>query len=109
MKISIPKERRPHERRVAATPDTVKRLVSQGFEVVVEASAGEGAAFPDETYRAAGASIAPDAASALGAGDLVFKVQRPLRAGEGGLDELAAIKRGAVRLACCNRSSTPRT
>src|SRR6202049_2526001 len=96
MKISIPKERRPHERRVAATPDTVKRLVSQGFEVVVEAGAGEGAAFPDEAYRAAGASIAPDAASALGAGDLVFKVQRPLRAGEGGLDELAAIKRGAV-------------
>src|ERR1700730_6325761 len=96
MKISIPKERRPHERRVAATPDTVKRLVSQGFEVVVEAGAGEGAAFPDEAYRAAGASIAPDAASALGAGCLVFKVQRPLRAGEGGLDELAAIKRGAV-------------
>jgi proton-translocating NAD(P)+ transhydrogenase subunit alpha len=96
MKISIPKERRPHERRVAATPDTVKRLVSQGFEVVVETGAGEGAAFPDEAYRTAGASIAPDAASALGAGDLVFKVQRPLRAGEGGLDELAAIKRGAV-------------
>ncbi|HXP77977.1 MAG TPA: Re/Si-specific NAD(P)(+) transhydrogenase subunit alpha [Stellaceae bacterium] len=96
MKISIPKERRPHERRVAATPDTVKRLVGQGFEVVVETGAGDGAAFPDDAFRAAGASIAPDAAEALGAGDIVFKVERPLRAGEGELDELAAMRRGAV-------------
>src|SRR5256886_13583498 len=96
MKISIPRERRPHERRVAATPDTVKRLVSQGREVVVETGAGAGAAFPDDAFRAAGASIAPDAASALGAGDIVFKVQRPLRAGEGELDELAAIRSGAL-------------
>jgi H+-translocating NAD(P) transhydrogenase subunit alpha len=96
MKISIPKERRPHERRVAATPDTVKRLVGQGFEVVVETGAGEGTAFPDDAYRAAGAQIAPDAVSALGAGDLVLKVQRPLIGGEGELDELAAIRRGAV-------------
>lgn len=96
MKISIPKERRPHERRVAATPDVVKRLVGQGFEVVVEAGAGEGAAFPDEAFRAAGATIAPDAAAALGAGDIVLKVQRPLRAGEGALDEIAAMRRGAV-------------
>jgi len=96
MKISIPKERRPHERRVAATPDVAKRLIGQGFEVVVETGAGEGAAFPDDAYRAAGAAIAPDAAAALGAGDIVLKVQRPLRAGEGALDEVAAIRRGAV-------------
>jgi NAD(P) transhydrogenase subunit alpha len=96
MKISIPKERRPHERRVAATPDTVKRLASQGFEVVVETGAGDGAAFPDEAFRVAGATIVPDASAALGAGDIVFKVQRPLVGGEGGLDELAAIRRGAV-------------
>src|SRR5690349_16936082 len=96
MKISIPRERRPHERRVAATPDTVKRLVNQGLEVVVETGAGAGAAFPDDVFRAAGASIAPDAATALGAGDIVFKVQRPLRAREGELDELAAIRSGAL-------------
>jgi len=96
MKISIPKERRPHERRVAATPDTVKRLASQGLEVVVEAGAGDGAAFPDDAFRTAGATIASDTATALGAGDIVFKVQRPLRAGEGVLDELAAMRRGAV-------------
>jgi len=97
MKISIPKERRAHERRVAATPDTVKRLVGQGLEVVVESGAGEGTAFPDDAYRAAGATIAATAADALGAGDIVLKVQRPLR--EGGTDELAAMKRGAVLIA----------
>ena len=96
MKISIPKERRAYERRVAATPDTVKRLVGQGLEVVVESGAGEGAAFPDDAYRAAGATIAANAAEALGAGDIVLKVQRPLRGGESGVDELAAMKRGAV-------------
>ena len=94
MKISIPKERRAHERRVAATPDTVKRLVGQGLEVVVESGAGEGTAFPDDAYRAAGATIAGSAREALGAGDIVLKVQRPLR--EGGVDELGAMKRGAV-------------
>jgi proton-translocating NAD(P)+ transhydrogenase subunit alpha len=96
MKISIAKERRPDERRVAAIPDTVKRLVGQGLEVVVEAGAGLGAAYTDEAYRAAGATIAPDAAAALGAGDIVLKVQRPLLADEGALDELALMKRGAV-------------
>jgi H+-translocating NAD(P) transhydrogenase subunit alpha len=96
MKISIPKERRPHERRVAATPDTVKRLVGQGFEVVVETGAGEGASFPDDAFRAAGASIAPDAAAALGAGDIVLRVQRPLIGTEGELDEVASMRRGAV-------------
>src|SRR5262249_19261087 len=96
MKISVARERRPDERRVAASPDTVKRLVGQGHEIVVEAGAGAGAAYPDDAYTAAGATIAPHAAAALGAGDIVLKVQRPLRAGEGPLDELALMKRGAV-------------
>ena len=90
MKISVPKERRPHERRVAASPDTVKRLVGLGLEPVVEHGAGEGAAFTDDAYKAAGAQIAASAAEALGAGDIVLKVQRPLP------DELHAMKRGAV-------------
>lgn len=96
MKISIPKERRPQERRVAASPDTVKRLVGMGHEVVVESGAGAAASFPDEAYAAAGASIAADASAALGAGDIVLKVQRPLRAGEGEIDEVAAMRRGGV-------------
>ena len=96
MKISVAKERRADERRVAASPDTVKRLAGMGQEIVVESGAGAGCSFGDAAYEAAGARIAADAAAALGAGDIVLKVQRPLRAGEGALDELALMKRGAV-------------
>src|SRR4051794_17526720 len=97
MRIAIPKERRPDEKRVAGSPDTVKRLVGQGHEVVVESGAGAGAAFPDEAYRTAGASIAPDAAAAVGGADIVLKVQRPML--DGGPGELAGLKRGAVLVA----------
>lgn len=96
MKISIAKERRAQERRVAATPDTTKRLVGMGLEVVVESGAGAGSSFPDAAYEAAGAKIGRDAAAALGAGDIILKVQRPLRQGEGAIDEVALMKRGAV-------------
>ena len=96
MRIAVPKERRPNERRVAATPDTVKKLIGLGAEVVVEAGAGAGSATPDPDYAAAGAAIAPDAAAALGQADIVLKVQRPLGPEEGGPDELAAMKPGAL-------------
>jgi H+-translocating NAD(P) transhydrogenase subunit alpha len=96
MKISIAKERRVHERRVAASPETVKKLVGQGHQLLVETGAGLGAAFTDAAYAAAGATIVATAAEALSAGDIVLKVQRPLRAGEGESDELAAMRRGAV-------------
>jgi H+-translocating NAD(P) transhydrogenase subunit alpha len=96
MKISIPKERRPQERRVAASPDSVKRMAGMGLEVLVESGAGAGSSFPDQAYEAAGAKIAADAKAALGEGDIVLKVQRPLHSGDGALDELALMKRGAV-------------
>ncbi|HKU95215.1 MAG TPA: NAD(P)(+) transhydrogenase (Re/Si-specific) subunit alpha, partial [Vineibacter sp.] len=50
MKIAIPKERRPNETRVAATPETVKKLKALGFDVVIEAGAGAAAAYPDADY-----------------------------------------------------------
>ena len=96
MKIAIPKERRAHEMRIAATPDTVKRLVGMGLEVVVEAGAGASAAFPDEAFSAAGATIAADEAAALGSADIVLKVQRPLLGGDDKTDELSLMKSGAV-------------
>ena len=96
MKIAIPKERRPHEKRVAATPATVKAYVGMGFEVVVEKGAGAGAEIRDADYKEAGATIAKDAAATLKGADIVLKVQRPLTAAEGGPDELAGIKKGAV-------------
>jgi NAD(P) transhydrogenase subunit alpha len=95
MKIAIPKERRAQESRVAASPDTVKRLVGMGLEVVVESGAGADAAFTDAAYVASGATIAPDAAAAIGGADIVLKVQRPI-VGDGGDNELIGFKSGAV-------------
>ncbi|MGH6940118.1 Re/Si-specific NAD(P)(+) transhydrogenase subunit alpha [Hypericibacter sp.] len=96
MKIGVAKERRPHEARVAVSPDTVKKYIGLGASVVIETGAGGGANIPDEAYKAAGAEIAPDEASALKDADLVLKVQRPMTAAEGGPDELALMKSGAV-------------
>jgi len=90
MKVAIVKERRAFERRVAASPDTVKQLRGQGLEVAVETGAGAGAFFVDSTYEAAGATIAADEAAALDGADIVLKVQRPEP------DELKLMKRGAV-------------
>ena len=92
MRIGIPRERRPQERRVAASPDTVKRLVGMGHEVLIESGAGSGAAFPDASYIAVGAQIAADEREALSSADIVLKVQRP----EAG--EIGVMKRGAVLL-----------
>jgi NAD(P) transhydrogenase subunit alpha len=96
MKIGIAKERRANELRVAVSPDTVKKLIGLGAEVAIEAGAGLGSAYTDESYAAAGASIAADERAAIGDADVVLKVQRPLAAAEGGPDELALIKSGAV-------------
>jgi NAD(P) transhydrogenase subunit alpha len=96
MKIAILKERRAGERRVAATPDTVKRFVGLGLEVAVEAGAGLTAAVTDDAYAAAGATVLDDPRSVLSGADIVLKVQRPLQAGEGEVDELGAMKSGAV-------------
>ena len=63
MKIAIVKERRPHETRVAATPETVKKLKALGVEeIVIEAGAGTAASYTDQAYVDAGAMIVPDAA-----------------------------------------------
>lgn len=96
MRVAIIKERRAHERRVAATPDSVKHMAAMGLEPVVERAAGEAAYFTDEAYRAAGATVAPDAAAALDNADIVLKVQRPLIGDAAGSDELHMMKRGAV-------------
>jgi len=93
MIIAIPKERRPGEARVAASPDTVKKFKALGFDMVIESGAGVGAAMTDEAYKAAGAAIAPDEASALKDADIVLKVQRPEAS------EVALMKSGALLLA----------
>ena len=75
MKLAIVKESRPDERRVAASPPTVARLVKAGWEVEVERGAGEKASFPDRDYVAAGATLV-DTKAAWSA-DVVVKVRQP--------------------------------
>ncbi len=77
MKVGVPKEVRRGERRVAATPETVGRLVKLGFEVLVEKDAGAGAAFRDADYVAQGATIGADTRQLWQEVDLVLKVQPP--------------------------------
>jgi len=88
MRIGVPAETQAGETRVAATPETVKKLTTAKHEVLVQSGAGVAAAYPDEAYAAAGAQIV-DATAALGA-ELVLKVRRPSVA------ELPQMKSGAV-------------
>jgi len=77
MKVGIPKEIHPGERRVAATPETASRLSKLGFEVLVESGAGLMASFDDVSYRTAGATIVDDTRALWSGADVVIKVQPP--------------------------------
>ncbi len=91
MTIGVPRETFAGEKRVATVPEVVEKLIKLGFAVCVESGAGEASNFDDEAYRAAGASIAPDAASLYAGADLVFKVRAPDAAEVGLLREGSAL------------------
>jgi NAD(P) transhydrogenase subunit alpha len=103
MKVGVTRETAPGERRVALVPETAGKLVTAGFEVVVEPGAGDAASFPDDTYAAAGATLGSPWEA-----DAVVKVSKPdeaetarLRDGQvliGFLDPLAD-REGVERLA----------
>jgi len=76
MRIGVPKEVQPGERRVATTPDLVGGLAQLGFDVAVEAGAGAAASFTDEAYASAGAELV-DAAAVWSTSDIVLKVRAP--------------------------------
>jgi alanine dehydrogenase len=78
MKVSVPKEVKNNEFRVAITPAGVHELVAAGHSVAIETGAGLGSAITDEEYVSAGAIIVSDAAAAWAAGDLVLKVKEPI-------------------------------
>jgi len=89
VRIAVLKERAPGETRVAATPDSVKKIIALGHSVVVETGAGERAAVPDSLFKDAGAQIAADAGAAIREADLTLKVRRPLAG------EIAAMRPGS--------------
>ena len=94
--IAVIKERRAGETRVAAVPETVKKLIAAGFTVTVEAGAGTAASYQDADYAAAGAAVAKTAKDALSKADVVFKVRGPDPA------EAAMLKKGAIVMATLN-------
>jgi len=83
MKVGVPRERFEGERRVGATPDTVKRLVKMGFEVLVEAGAGAAAQLPDGAFLEAGAEIVPERSDVWQRSDIVVKVRPPTELPDG--------------------------
>ncbi len=101
MRLAVLKERRADETRVAATPETVKKLVALGLTVAVEAGAGFASSCLDTDYTAAGAQVVPDAAAALEGAGIVFAVQAPEA------ELRARIPRGAMLLCVSNVFAEP--
>lgn len=101
MRLAVLKERRAAETRVAATPETVKRLIGLGLSVAIETGAGATAAIPDADFAAAGAEIAADPAAALAGAGIVFAVQAPLP------EQLALVPRGALLVCIAGAFADP--
>jgi NAD(P) transhydrogenase subunit alpha len=78
MRIVVPRETSPGERRVALVPESCKKLIQAGYEISIEAGAGDTAGFPDASYREVGVAVESDAAALLGSADLVLKVAAPV-------------------------------
>jgi H+-translocating NAD(P) transhydrogenase subunit alpha len=87
MKVGVPKESAPGERRVALVPESVGRLAAAGTEVTVETGAGAAAGYPDSTYTEAGANVADDPYAGA---ELIARVRKP------SADELKRLKEGVV-------------
>ncbi|HLF57892.1 MAG TPA: Re/Si-specific NAD(P)(+) transhydrogenase subunit alpha [Thermoanaerobaculia bacterium] len=92
-RIFVPQESRPGERRVAAVPETVKKLVAAGLEVEIQRDAGRAAGFADAAYEAAGATVADTPAHAIRRADVVLKITEPL------VTEVDALRAGAILFA----------
>ncbi len=113
MKIGVISETLQGERRVALVPAAAAKLATSGFEVVVEAGAGEQASFADNAYRAASVAVAADRRALLGTADVVLSVQPPpledvawLRAGAATISFLQPATQGAVVEALAARGIT---
>ena len=92
MRIAVPQETAPGERRVALVPESCKKLVQAGYEVSVEADAGRDAGYSDAAYREAGATIETDRAALVSDADILLKVGPPAR------DEAGWLRAGAIYL-----------
>jgi len=96
MRIVVPKETASGERRVAIVPESCRKLIQAGFDIAVEAGAGDAAGFTDDGYHAAGGAVVSDPIGLVGSGDLVLKVNPPSIAA--GRDEVSWMRPGAIYL-----------
>jgi NAD(P) transhydrogenase subunit alpha len=96
MIVGVPKEIMPHEGRVAAIPETVKRMVEAGLAVLVEAGAGKGCFIGDRAYKAAGAEMVRDVKQLWERSDIILKVKEPLRHAKYGCFEDELLGEGKV-------------
>lgn len=92
MRVGIPKENHPGEKRVPVIPDGVKKLVGLGAEVEIESGLGQSAWFSDESYREAGATVSDDRSSLLRSADVLLRLRRPPR------EDLEPLKQGCVHI-----------
>lgn len=90
MRIAVPRETAPGERRVALVPESCKKLIQAGYDISIEAGAGEAAGFADHLYSDLGVSLVADPAALVASGDLVLKITAPTTA------ETSAMKPGAI-------------
>jgi NAD(P) transhydrogenase subunit alpha len=102
MKVGVPKEIAESETRVGLVPETVGKLVKDGFEVLVETGAGRNYNL-DENYEEAGATIASDAGEVYGEADLIVKVAKPTE------DEIGQMHEGQVLVCFLNGPIFPET
>ena len=108
MRIGVPKETAPGERRVALVPESAKKLIQAGYQVAIEGGAGEAAGYPDAGYREAGAAIESDAAALLGSADIVLRVGPPTSAASG-RDEIGWMRQGSIYLGSLMPLRNPET
>lgn len=99
MKIVVIAETHEGERRVALVPDIAAKLVASGFEVFIEANAGEEASFTDDAYREAGVVVEPDRKKLLGIADVVLSVQPPL------VEDVAMMRTGSASISMLSPAS----
>lgn len=101
MKVAVPNEIKPHENRVALSPDLVKELSSKGFELFVEQGAGLRSFFSDEAYQEAGAQIIATADDLYALADVVLKVNPPVA------EEIKKMKKGSTLISYMWALSSP--
>lgn len=96
MRIGIPKERYPNERRVAVSPEAASQIQDLGYQVSIETEAGLQASFSDQQYRDAGCAIVQDPQSLYASADIILKVRPPGHLAEQNIDEIGLLRPGQI-------------